>query len=109
MNTSHLVVSTVFAAAAFSQTTSDLNKLSTDHNKLNFEVASVKKAAPPQFGAGRAMVAFGRRGGPGTADPGQITWSGATLKALLTAAYDVKPYQVSGPSWLDTERYDIVA
>jgi uncharacterized protein (TIGR03435 family) len=24
-------------------------------------------------------------------------------------AYDVKMYQVSGPSWLDTERYDIVA
>ena len=24
-------------------------------------------------------------------------------------AYDVKPYQVSGPDWLDTERYDIAA
>ncbi len=52
---------------------------------------------------------FGRRGGPGTDDPARITWSGATLKTLLAAAYDVKPYQVNGPDWLDSERYDIVA
>jgi uncharacterized protein (TIGR03435 family) len=95
------LISPLFVAAAFGQTASDLNK-------LNFEVASVKKAAPPQFGRGQ-VIAFGRRGGPGTADPGQITWSGATLKMLLTDAYDVKPYQVTGPSWLDSERYDIVA
>jgi uncharacterized protein (TIGR03435 family) len=100
-----LFVSTLAAACAgFGQTAGTLNK-------LNFEVASVKKAEPPQFGGpGRGqVVAFGRRGGPGTADPGQITWSGASLKVLLTEAYDVKPYQVSGPAWLDTERYDIVA
>jgi uncharacterized protein (TIGR03435 family) len=96
-----LPICPLFIAIAFGQTASDLNK-------LNFEVASVKKGAPPQFGRGQE-IAFGRRGGPGTADPGQITWSGATLKMLLTEAYDVKPYQVSGPSWLDTERYDIVA
>jgi len=24
-------------------------------------------------------------------------------------AYDVKTYQVTGPAWLNTERYDIVA
>jgi uncharacterized protein (TIGR03435 family) len=78
---------------------------------LTFDVASVKPAAPPpQPGGGRSGGVFvGRRGGPGTADPGQITWNNATLKNLLTAAYDVKPFQVSGPAWLDTERYDIVA
>jgi uncharacterized protein (TIGR03435 family) len=95
------LISPVFVAALFGQTAGDLNK-------LNFEVASVKKAAPPQFGRGQ-VIAFGRRGGPGTADPGQITWSGATLKMLLTEAYGVRAYQVSGPGWLDTERYDIVA
>ncbi len=73
---------------------------------LTFEVASVKPAAPPEPG-GRFF--FGSRGGPGTPDPGQITWSNATLKTLLTIAYDVKPYQVNGPAWLDTERYDIIA
>jgi uncharacterized protein (TIGR03435 family) len=46
-------------------------------------------------------------GGPGTTDPGQITWSGTTLKTLLATAYDVKQYQISGPTWLDSERYAI--
>ncbi len=70
---------------------------------LTFEVASVKPAAPPRPGFLR------KRGGPETPDPGQITWSYASLKNLITTAYDVKNYQVSGPAWLDTERYDIVA
>jgi uncharacterized protein (TIGR03435 family) len=52
---------------------------------------------------------MGGRGGPGTPDPGQITWTNATLKTLLTIAYDVKAYQVNGPAWIDTERYDIIA
>ncbi len=73
---------------------------------LTFEVASVKPAPVPTTGG----VFFGpARGGPGTPDPGQITWSFVRLKDLLTTAYDVKPYQVSGPGWLDTERYNVVA
>jgi uncharacterized protein (TIGR03435 family) len=28
---------------------------------------------------------------------------------LLTIAYNVKPYQISGPSWIDSERYDVTA
>jgi uncharacterized protein (TIGR03435 family) len=73
---------------------------------LTFEVASVKPAPPPDP-SGRMFM--GSRGGPGTPDPGQITWTNATLKFLLMSAYDVKQYQVTGPAWLDTERYNIVA
>lgn len=74
---------------------------------LTFEVASVKPSAPvPPSG----RVYFGPpRGGPGTPDPGQITWTYATLRALLMTAYDVKGYQISGPAWLASERYDIAA
>jgi uncharacterized protein (TIGR03435 family) len=72
-----------------------------------FEVASVKASAP---GWERGGVYFGpARGGPGTADPGQITWTYANLKSMLVTAYDVKAYQINGPAWLDTERYDVVA
>jgi uncharacterized protein (TIGR03435 family) len=36
--------------------------------------------------------------------------SGMTVKMLLTQAYDVREFQVSGgPSWINTERYDITA
>jgi len=75
--------------------------------KVTFEVASVKPS-PPIPPNGR--VYFGPpRGGPGTPDLEQISWSYATLKSLLMTAYDMKAYQVSGPAWLDTQRYDIVA
>ena len=33
-----------------------------------------------------------------------------TTRLLIQRAYDVRPFQISdGPSWIDTERYDIVA
>jgi uncharacterized protein (TIGR03435 family) len=74
---------------------------------LTFEVASVRPSAPvPPTGG----VYFGpARGGPGTPDPGQITWSYATMRAMLLTAYDVKNYQINGPAWMDTERYDVIA
>jgi uncharacterized protein (TIGR03435 family) len=74
---------------------------------LTFEVASVKRTPPPEPGA---RVFYGPpRGGPGTADPGQITWSSAALRNMLMTAYDVQTYQVTAPDWMNTERYDIVA
>jgi uncharacterized protein (TIGR03435 family) len=70
---------------------------------LAFEVASVKPApAPSRNGPGPL------RGGPGTDSPGQLTGI-ATLKVLLERAYLMKEYQVSGPAWMDTERYQIAA
>jgi uncharacterized protein (TIGR03435 family) len=72
---------------------------------LKFEVASVRPSPPIPANGG---VYFGPpRGGPGTPDPEQIAWTYATLKSLLLTAYAVKNYQVNGPAWLDTERYDI--
>jgi uncharacterized protein (TIGR03435 family) len=52
---------------------------------------------------------MGQRGGPGTSDPGQVTFSNLSQQALVAIAYDVQDYQISGPGWLATERYDIVA
>lgn len=72
-----------------------------------FDVASVKPSPPIRPGD---RVYFGPpRGGPGTPDPGRITWRYATLKNLLMTAYAVESYQVTGPDWLATERYDIEA
>ena len=74
---------------------------------LTFEVASVRPSAPVPPSGG---VYFGpARGGPGTPDPGQITWSYASMKAMLLTAYDAKNYQINGPAWLDTERYNVIA
>lgn len=71
-----------------------------------FEVASVKPSPPIPAKGGYLGPP---RGGPGTPDPGQITWTYATMKSLLMTAYDVKTYQIFGPAWINAERYDIVA
>jgi uncharacterized protein (TIGR03435 family) len=71
----------------------------------SFEVASIKASEPPtpgQFGQGK--VRFGMQ-----VDAGRVNVQLMSLMDLIAAAYRVKPYQVSGPSWLRTERFDIVA
>jgi uncharacterized protein (TIGR03435 family) len=84
------------ACAAFGQTAAE---------SPTFEVASIKPAPPPTGMGLRIMM----RGGPGTPDPGQITYSNVSLKNVLMNAYAVKGYQINGPKWLDSERFDIVA
>jgi uncharacterized protein (TIGR03435 family) len=74
-----------------------------------FDAASVKPATPPvPDGRGRIMM-MGPSGGPGTKDPGRIRYPNMSLKNVLMTAYDVKNFQIAGPGWLDTERFDITA
>jgi uncharacterized protein (TIGR03435 family) len=65
-----------------------------------FEVASVKPAEGQM--PGRFQVSIG-------GDPGRINYSGISLKMLIERAWSIKSYQVSGPEWLDAERFDVVA
>jgi len=74
--------------------------------KLQFEVASVKPAEPMPM---QGMMRVGIGGGPGTGDPGRVTYSNASMMMLLTNAYSVKRSQISGPDWLDSQRFDITA
>jgi uncharacterized protein (TIGR03435 family) len=72
-----------------------------------FDAATIKPFATP---GGRGTFLFGGgRGGPGSSDPGRIHYRGLTLKNLLVNAYDVKDYQISGPDFLNTERFDVEA
>ena len=84
----------------------DATNAQTANKALTFDAASIKPAAMPS--PGTAMRAA-PGGGPGTHDPGRIRYSFTTLKALLLDAYDVKSYQIQGPPWLDTERFDVSA
>src|SRR5437762_2198879 len=59
-------------------------------DELRFEVASVK---PAQSTSGR----FTMNGGPGTSDPGRISYTNIMLRRILLSAYDVRNYQISGP------------
>lgn len=76
---------------------------------LTFDAASVKPAEMPKPDARGRIMLGGPSGGPGTKDPGRIHYPFMSLKQLLTVAYDVKSYQVNGPVWLDSERFEITA
>jgi uncharacterized protein (TIGR03435 family) len=69
--------------------------------KLEFEVATVKPAVLPTGPSPRV--------GPGTADPSRVNYAYASMKNLLMAAYDMKINQITGPAWIDSNRYDIMA
>src|SRR5262245_30041888 len=49
------------------------------------------------------------RGGPGTTDPGRISFTNVSLVNVLLRAYDLKAFQLSAPDWMSSERYDITA
>jgi len=77
-----------------------------------FDVASVKVSQTTPVGrdgGGRGLP--GGRGGRGSiqASPGGLTMRNVTLKNAVRWAYHVSEYQVSGPDWLDSARYNIVA
>src|ERR1700709_606163 len=40
---------------------------------------------------------------------GRFTGTNLSLKSLITTAYQLRDYQVQGPAWLDSERFDIAA
>ena len=100
---------------------------SAQDKELEFDVASVRVAAErPTAGRGRqcslgpaACLAQLKAlppsfGGPGSSDPGRMTFRHVSMETLLLTAFAMQPYQISAPDlirkWLDEEsppRYDI--
>jgi len=66
---------------------------------LTFEVASIKPSNPDTPGS---FIQFMPGGG--------LKMSGIPLRGMITFAYDVRDFQVSGgPGWMGTERFDVMA
>jgi uncharacterized protein (TIGR03435 family) len=72
--------------------------------ELTFEVASVKLSRDQQSQRGSTGLPPVTRGNQST-----LTYTHVTLKGVLLRAYNVRPYEVVGPSWMDEKFYDIVA
>jgi bla regulator protein blaR1 len=66
---------------------------------LEFEVAAIKPADPDAHGS---SMMTDRAGG--------LNATNMPLRALITAAYGIRDFQLSGgPGWVGTERFDIIA
>ncbi len=69
--------------------------------KPAFEVATVKPSPPLDVNKLRDEIQAGRMPRFGAhVDGAQALYIFMTLRDLIANAYDVKPYQISGPSWL---------
>jgi uncharacterized protein (TIGR03435 family) len=70
-----------------------------------FEVASIRSAAqitPEMIQAGKLHVGM-------KIDAGRVDIGYASLRDLVMQAYEVKPFQVTAPDWMATQRFDILA
>lgn len=78
--------------------------------KPSFEVATIKPS-PPMDPA--KMVAAMQSGGKmpvgANIDGHRAEYLYLDLKTLISYAYGVKPYQITGPDWMATTRFDIQA
>jgi uncharacterized protein (TIGR03435 family) len=77
-------LSTIFAAAIL-----------TGQDQPKFETASVKRME-------RSII-------HNSLGPGTVTFRGDPLRLVLAEAFQVKGYQIAGPSWLDDDCFEIVA
>ncbi|MGA3328393.1 MAG: TIGR03435 family protein [Terriglobia bacterium] len=82
----------------------------TAPSNLSFEVATVKPSPPLDMAKLREQVQAGKmpRLGPHVS-ASQAEYIYMPLKDLIANAYQMKTYQINGPAWLATERFDIVA
>ena len=79
-------------------------------SKMEFEVASVKVAEQIDIGKMAAAMRGGQTPQLGARVDGQeARYTYMSMKQLVANAYDVKPYQVTGPDWINSQRYDITA
>jgi uncharacterized protein (TIGR03435 family) len=62
-----------------------------------FDAATVKRTAPDSRGSNMKST------------PGRLTSTNVSLKHYVVAAWGLKDYQVTGPDWIDNERYDLTA
>jgi uncharacterized protein (TIGR03435 family) len=77
--------------------------------KPTFEVASVKPTALDMAKlAAQAQSGEMPRVGP-RVDGARAEYIFLALKDLIVLAYKVKPYQITGPDWIASQRFDIIA
>ena len=74
---------------------------------MTFEVATVRVSAPMSADQAMRTRAVGRLGAHLDGLRAQYTYM--TLKTLVVYAYKLRPDQVSGPDWMASEHFDIVA
>ncbi len=78
--------------------------------KPTFEVATIKPAPPMDMAkVAAALQAGGKMPIGANVEFLRAEYLYLDLRSLMSYAYGVKPYQITGPDWMATTRFDIVA
>jgi uncharacterized protein (TIGR03435 family) len=67
-----------------------------------FDIATIKPAPPQSEGRTSTRMSS-------DTDTGKLNYTNVNLKEVIGKAYKVQQYQIAGPDWIETERFDIVA
>ncbi len=78
--------------------------------KYTFDVATIRPSPPPDPAKIRAEIQAGKmpRIGP-RVTASRAEYINMNLKDLIALAWNLRGYQVSGPDWLSSERFDVEA
>ena len=68
--------------------------------RLEFEVASIKLSPPQPPGVTSTRTSI---------DKSRLQFTNVTVKEVVEQAYRILQYQIEGPDWTGSERFDIAA
>jgi len=97
------------AGAAYGQTSAATQAAQARISNLTFDVASVRPSPAPDMATMIAGLRAGRKPNWVRIDGTRATFNYESLKDLIAYAYKLKAYEISGPEWLVTDRFDIAA
>ena len=72
--------------------------------RLTFEVASISPSVPLQTQISTGQLRVGA-----TITDSRVDLKSASLSELVAMAYRLKPYQLTAPDWMQSERFDVMA
>jgi uncharacterized protein (TIGR03435 family) len=104
-----VVLSGTAAAQGTGTAVTSASAISSAAVAKSFEVASVKKSPEPDMREVIAGLRQGRRPDWSRVDGSRATYHYMSLKQLIAYAYKLRIYEVTGPEWMSTDRFDVAA
>ena len=78
-------------------------------SNLTFDVASVRPSPPPDMQKLLMDLQAGKKPESTNIDGSRVAFGYTSLKELIAYAYKLRVYEINGPDWMVTDRFDIAA
>jgi len=95
--------------AVFGQTATQSAKAPVAATPLVFDVASVRPSPPPDMMKMMMDLQAGKKPETTNIDGTRVAFGYTSLKELIAYAYKLRVYEINGPDWMVTDRFDVAA